>query len=60
VTPTRMISLVIADDHSLVIGGLKGLIGHHSQFKVVEWCSEGASALAAIRKHRPNIAVSIT
>jgi two-component system, NarL family, nitrate/nitrite response regulator NarL len=35
----------------------KGLLGSHSQFKVLEWCHDGTSALAAIRKHRPNIAV---
>lgn len=51
------INLVVADDHPLVLSGIEAIIGRQSNFDVVEWCPDGASALAAIRRHRPHIAL---
>jgi two-component system, NarL family, nitrate/nitrite response regulator NarL len=49
--------VVIADDHPVVLSGLKSLIQLDAAFHVVESCQDGASALSAIRKARPDLAV---
>ena len=44
------ITVVIADDHPIVLSGLTALIDSNPQFKVVAAESNGASALRAIAK----------
>jgi DNA-binding NarL/FixJ family response regulator len=53
----RSISIVVADDHPIVLKGLADLLRSNSDMKVVASCSDGASALEAIRKWSPNVAV---
>lgn len=50
-------TIVIADDHPVVLGGLKSLIDADEGFSVVASAANGAAALDAIRAHRPDIAV---
>ena len=45
-TPIR---LVLADDHAIVLHGLKRLFEGHPDFRVVECCVDGAGAVAAAR-----------
>lgn len=52
-----MIKLVIADDHPIVLSGLETLLHRERDLKVVATCSDGADALRAIARHRPDIAV---
>jgi two-component system, NarL family, nitrate/nitrite response regulator NarL len=49
--------LVIADDHPIVLDGLAQLFAGEQDFDVVARCSTGDEALAALRRHRPDVAV---
>jgi DNA-binding NarL/FixJ family response regulator len=51
------VSVILVDDHPLVLSGLRGVIQSHPGFDVVGEFSDGHEALAAIRQHRPTIAV---
>ena len=53
----RSISIVVADDHPVVLRGLADVLRSNSDMKVVAICSDGATALEAIRKRSPNVAV---
>ncbi len=50
-------TVTIADDHPLVLRGLEGLIATSALFDVVGTASDGDSALALIRKKRPDLAI---
>jgi DNA-binding NarL/FixJ family response regulator len=49
--------LVLADDHRLVIEALALLLRHEEDLEVVATCVDGPEALAAVRRHRPDILV---
>lgn len=51
------IRLVIADDHPLVLNGLVNIFQIEKDFELVASCTNGADALEAIRRHRPDVAV---
>jgi DNA-binding NarL/FixJ family response regulator len=51
------IRLVVADDHPIVLHGLQQLFARHSDFTVIAACPDGASAVDAVRTHRPDILV---
>jgi two-component system nitrate/nitrite response regulator NarL len=53
----RSISIVVADDHPVVLHGLADVLRANSDMNVVAVCSDGATALEAIRKWSPNVAV---
>jgi len=53
----RSISIVVADDHPLVLHGVADVLRSNSDMNVVAVCSDGAAALEAIRKWSPNVAV---
>jgi two-component system nitrate/nitrite response regulator NarL len=53
----RSISIVVADDHPVVLHGLADLLRANSDMNVVALCSDGATALEAIRKWSPDVAV---
>jgi len=44
------IRIAIADDHALVLHGLKRLFDGEAEFEVVECCGNGAEAIAAARR----------
>jgi DNA-binding NarL/FixJ family response regulator len=50
-------TVLIADDHPIVLRGLSGLIGNHGDFAVFGRVSNGEDALETIRNHRPDVAV---
>jgi two-component system, NarL family, nitrate/nitrite response regulator NarL len=56
-TATRPVRVVIADDHPVVLSGLKSLIQLDASFHVAASCPDGTSALRAIRDHEPDLAV---
>jgi two-component system, NarL family, nitrate/nitrite response regulator NarL len=51
------ISIVVADDHPVVLHGVADVLRFNSDMNVVAVCSDGATALDAIRKWLPNVAV---
>ncbi len=53
----RPVSLIIADDHPVVLQGLIALLGEHGGFKLIVSCSDGAECIDAIRKFSPDLAL---
>jgi two-component system nitrate/nitrite response regulator NarL len=53
----RCVTVVIADQHPIVLEGLKNVLGAQHDFKVVACCSDGARCIEAIRNFLPNIAI---
>jgi DNA-binding NarL/FixJ family response regulator len=51
------IRLVLADDHPFILTGLQNLFGTEEDIQVLARCVNGAEALEAVRKHRPDILV---
>jgi two-component system, NarL family, nitrate/nitrite response regulator NarL len=49
------IGIVLADNHPIVIEGLKGLIAGESDMNIVAACSSGAEALEALREKRADV-----
>ena len=50
-------SVVLADDHPVVLRGLESLIRTDPLFRVVQTCTDGSAALEAIGNNQPSIAV---
>lgn len=51
------ITLVLADDHPIVLAGLQQLLSLERDFTVLATCGDGAAALIALRHHRPDVLV---
>ena len=51
------ITLVIADDHPLILDAMENLFRLEKDLKVVARCLEGDAALKAVRRHKPDILV---
>jgi DNA-binding NarL/FixJ family response regulator len=51
------IRLILADDHPLVLRGIGEYLSSMRSLEVVAHCDDGGQALAAIRQHRPDVAV---
>jgi DNA-binding NarL/FixJ family response regulator len=51
------ISLVIADDHPLILDALQNLFRFEKDFKILARCLDGDEALKAVRRHQPDILV---
>ena len=49
--------VVIADDHPIVLEGLAQLFAVEKDFQVVERCHNGAEALSAVEKLKPDVLV---
>lgn len=52
-----MITVLLADDETLIRSGLAALIGLEDDLEVVAQAGSGAEALAMARLHRPDVAV---
>lgn len=50
-------TLVVADDHPVVLKGLVGLLEEEDELDVLAACGDGRTALAAIREKVPHVAV---
>ena len=50
-------TLVLADDHPIILEGLVQLFNRDKDFKVLATCTNGEEAIAAVRKHKPNVLV---
>jgi two-component system, NarL family, nitrate/nitrite response regulator NarL len=51
------ITLVLADDHPLILNGLANLLLLEEDFEVLASCANGADALGAVRSYRPDVVV---
>ena len=55
--PLRSVSIVLADDHPIVLGGLVTLLKQDKALHLVASCANGQEALDAIRTLRPDLAL---
>lgn len=53
----RSVSIVVADDHPVVLRGLVTLLNEDKTFRVIARCACGLEALEAIRTHKPDLAL---
>ena len=51
------VTLILADDHPIVLEGLVQLFRLESDFHVVARCTNGDDTLEAVRQHRPDVVV---
>jgi two-component system NarL family response regulator len=51
------ISILIADDHPLILAGLTSLLATMPEFRVVAQATDGLEAVALYRQHRPNVVI---
>jgi DNA-binding NarL/FixJ family response regulator len=51
------ISIVLADDHPIVLDGLENLFRLEPDFRVVARCVNGDESLDAVRRHRPDVLI---
>jgi two-component system, NarL family, nitrate/nitrite response regulator NarL len=56
-TKSEPISIVLADDHPVVLHGVAGILCAQADMKVLATCSDGDTAADAIRQLAPDIAV---
>jgi DNA-binding NarL/FixJ family response regulator len=52
-----MISLVLADDHPIVLAGLENMLRRERDCRVMASCVDGVEAMRAITRHCPDVAV---
>jgi DNA-binding NarL/FixJ family response regulator len=53
----KALRVVLADDHELVLEGLRGLLANEADIEVVGTAGDGASLLKVIEQTRPDVAV---
>lgn len=51
------ISILIADDHPLILAGLSTLLGAMPEFRLVAQATDGLQAVAMYRQHRPDVVI---
>ncbi|NYE59678.1 two-component system NarL family response regulator [Duganella sp. 1224] len=51
------ISILIADDHPLILAGLSSLLGTMPAFRVVAQASDGQQAVELYRQHQPDVVI---
>jgi DNA-binding NarL/FixJ family response regulator len=49
--------VVLADDHQIVLQGVKQLFERHDDFEIVACCATAGEAIDAVRTHRPHVLV---
>ena len=53
----RLASIIVADDHPVVLGGLVTLLKEDKTLRLVATCANGQEAINAIRTFRPDLAL---
>jgi DNA-binding NarL/FixJ family response regulator len=51
------ITLIVADDHPLILNGIENLFRLEKDLRIVARCLDGEATLKAVRKHKPDILV---
>jgi two-component system, NarL family, response regulator DevR len=54
---SKIVRILVADDHSVVRAGMRALLERHDHFRVVAEASTGEEAIAKAEEWRPDIAV---
>jgi len=57
ITDRQRITVVIADDHPIVLAGLETLLQREPDLTVVDRCTDGIETLRSINKHRPDLLI---
>jgi two-component system nitrate/nitrite response regulator NarL len=55
----RCTSIVVADDHPVVLHGVADLLGSERDLMIVAVCRDGLSAISAIRERRPDLDIAM-
>ena len=50
-------TLILADDHPIILEGLSQLFQRDKDFRVLATCTNGEDAIAAVKKHKPDVLV---
>lgn len=53
-----MATVVLAEDHPIVREGIRAFLTKTTRHKVVAECGDGATALALVEKHRPDVLIA--
>ena len=56
-TIEKTVSIVVVDDHPMILAGLKAMVGNIEGFEVVATSSDGASAVDLILEEKPDVAL---
>jgi DNA-binding NarL/FixJ family response regulator len=56
-TTNKLLRVIIADDHPLVVEGLHGLVGGEPDIDVVATATDGERALDAVRRFAPDLLI---
>ena len=54
---TKIVQLLIADDHSVVRAGLRALLERQGNFRIVAEAATGEEAIAKAQEFQPDVAV---
>lgn len=54
---SKIVQILIADDHSVVRAGLRALLERHGNFRVVAEASTGEEAIAMAKEYKPDVAI---
>jgi len=55
--PKNSISIVVADDHPVVLHGVAGVLRIQADMTILAACTDGASAVSAIQQFAPDVVV---
>ncbi len=51
------VTLILADDHPLILNGLQHVFSEEPEFEVMDCCKNGEEALRKVRQHRPDVLI---
>ncbi len=51
------VTLILADDHPLILKGLQHVFSDEPEFEVMDCCANGEEALRKVRQHRPDVLI---
>ncbi len=52
-----MIRVLLADDHAIVLEGLRALLDGESDMKVAAWTTDGTEVMKLVDQHKPDVVV---
>lgn len=52
-----MIRVLLADDHAIVLEGLRALLDGESDIKVAAWTTDGTEVVKLVEQHKPDVVV---
>jgi DNA-binding NarL/FixJ family response regulator len=57
VTSVRMIRVLLADDHAIVLEGLRALLDGEPGLRVVAATTDGSEVVRLVEQHKPDVVV---